>query len=96
MFTDLQIPAGRRRLSQTEARISATVGILFTIMILLAIFEEYSAGRLSVILVLLFWIPMLVLHELGHAIAAHLLGWRVKEIVIGFGRELWQWQGLWC
>ena len=92
MFTDLQIPAGRRRLSQTEARISATVGILFTIMILLAIFEEYSAGRLSVILVLLFWIPMLVLHELGHAIAAHLLGWRVKEIVIGFGRELWQWQ----
>lgn len=92
MFTDLQIPAGRRPLSPTEARISAIVGLLFTIMILFAIFEEYSAGRLSVILILLFWIPMLVLHEFGHALAARLLGWRVKEMVIGFGRELWRWQ----
>ena len=92
MFTDLQIPAGRRPLSPTEARISAIVGLLFTIMNLFAIFEEYSAGRLSVSLILLFWIPMLVLHEFGHALAARLLGWRVKEMVIGFGRELWRWQ----
>lgn len=92
MFTDLQIPAGRRPMSQTEARISAAVGIAFTIMIMFAVFEEYSASRLSVILVLVFWIPMLVLHEFGHAIAAKALGWHVREIVIGFGRELWQWQ----
>lgn len=92
MFTDLKIPAGRRPMSPAEARISALVGILFTIMILFSVFEEYSVQRLSVVLVLLFWVPMLVLHELGHAIAARLLGWRVREIVIGFGRDLWQWQ----
>lgn len=92
MFTDLQIPAGRRPMSQAEARISAAVGIAFAIMIMIAVFEEYSASRLSVVLVLVFWVPMLVLHELGHAIAAKALGWHVREIVIGFGRELWQWQ----
>ena len=92
MFTDIQIPAGRRPMSVTEARISTVVGITFAAMILVAVFEEYSASRLSVILVLLWWVPMLILHELGHALAAKLLGWRVQEIVIGFGREIWQWQ----
>ena len=90
MFTELQIPAGRRPLSRGEALISAIVGIAFTIMILLAIFDEFTWGRLSVLFILLFWIPLLVLHEAGHAIAARLLGWQVREIVIGFGRELWR------
>ena len=40
MFTDLQIPAGRRPMSQAEARISAAVGIAFAIMIMIAVFEE--------------------------------------------------------
>ena len=79
-------------MSPAEARISAIIGIVFTIMVLFAVFEDYSVQRLSVVLVLLFWVPMLVLHELGHAIAARLLGWRVREIVIGFGRDLWKWQ----
>jgi len=92
MFTDLKIAAGRRPMTSSEARISALLGIAFAVMILFAVFEEYSVQRLSIVLVLLFWIPMLVLHELGHAMAAKLLGWRVREIVIGFGRDLWQWQ----
>ncbi|MGI9222152.1 MAG: site-2 protease family protein [Woeseiaceae bacterium] len=79
-------------MSESEARISAVIGIAFAVMILVAVFEEYSASRLSVILVLLWWVPMLILHELGHALAAKMLGWRVQEIVIGFGREIWQWQ----
>ena len=37
---------------------------------------------------LLAWPPLLVLHELGHAVVAHALGWRVYSIVIGFGRTL--------
>ena len=92
MFTDLKIPAGRRPMSPTEARISALIGIVFAVMILLAVFEEYSGGRLSILFIVLFWAPMLVLHEMGHAVAARLLGWDVREIVIGFGRDLWQWR----
>ena len=79
-------------MSPTEARIAAVLGIAFMLMILAAVFEDYSGGRLSVLFVALFWAPMLVLHELGHAVVARMLGWRVREIVIGFGRDLWQWQ----
>lgn len=92
MFTELKIPAGRRPLSATEARIVAVVGALITVLILAAVFEEFSAPRSSMAFMLLFWVPMLVLHELGHAVAARLLGWQVREVVIGFGRDLWQWQ----
>lgn len=90
MFTELQIPAGRRPLSRAEAQISAVVGFAFTIMILVAVFDEFSASRASVLFIVLFWVPMLVLHEAGHALAAKLLDWQVREIVIGFGRELWR------
>jgi hypothetical protein len=50
--------------------------------------QGFSTSKLSVLFVLLFWGPLLVLHELGHALAARLLGWTVSEIVIGFGREV--------
>lgn len=92
MFTDLKIPAGRRPLTASESRIAAIAGTLFAVMILVAVFEEFSAARLGLIFIILFWAPLLVLHELGHALAARQLGWRVREIVIGFGRELWRWQ----
>lgn len=77
-------------MTPTEARISAVVGTVFSLLIVAAIFEEYSPRKLSVFFILLLWIPMLVLHELGHAVTARLLGWDVREMVIGFGRTLWQ------
>jgi tetratricopeptide (TPR) repeat protein len=50
--------------------------------------QGFSASKLSILFVLAFWGPLLLLHELGHALAARWLGWRVTEVVIGFGREL--------
>jgi membrane-associated protease RseP (regulator of RpoE activity) len=50
-----------------------------------------DAAKLSIPLMLVFWAPLLVLHEVGHALAARALGWRVERVVIGFGarwREL--------
>lgn len=52
------------------------------------IIHDYTPIKLSALLVVLFWIPLLVLHEAGHALAAWLLGWRVVMIVIGMGRVL--------
>lgn len=92
MFTELKIPAHRRRMTATESAVVAAAGVAFTLMVLFSIFEQFSGGRLSVVFVALFWAPMLILHEAGHAVAARLVGWRVREIVIGFGRELWRWQ----
>jgi tetratricopeptide (TPR) repeat protein len=92
MFTDLKIPAGRRPLTQAEARISAATSIVITLLFLAAILDQYTPQKLSILFYFLFWIPMLAVHELGHAVVAKALGWRVREIVIGFGRTLWQWQ----
>ena len=92
MFTELVIPAGRRPLTASEARISAILGTIITLILLAAVVDQYSVRSLSVLFLVLFWVPMLVVHELGHAVVARLLGWRVREIVIGFGRDLWQWQ----
>lgn len=92
MFTQLKIPAGRRPLTRGEARVSASLASVFTLLVLAAILEEYSPKKLSILFIFLFWVPMLLVHELGHALAAKLLGWRVREIVIGFGRDLWQFE----
>jgi hypothetical protein len=91
MFTDLRIPAGRRPMTDSETRISALIGIVIAFLFMLAVFEEFSTRKLSVVFFILFWIPMLIVHELGHALAAKAMGWRVREVVIGFGRTLWQW-----
>ena len=37
---------------------------------------------------LLFWVPLLFLHEFGHAMMAKLCGWQVKQTVIGLGSIL--------
>jgi Peptidase family M50 len=90
MFTDLQIPAGRRPLTKNEALASAAVAIAFTLLIAVDVLDEFTTAKLGVVFVLAFWAPLLVLHELGHTLAAKALGWQVREIVIGFGRTLWE------
>src|SRR5262245_50005367 len=51
--------------------------------------RDYQPVKLTVLLIILFWIPLLALHEAGHAVMAALLGWRVHRVVIGMGRCLW-------
>jgi hypothetical protein len=49
---------------------------------------NYHPVKLTALFILLFWIPLLVIHEAGHALVAVLLGWRVYRVVIGMGRPL--------
>jgi hypothetical protein len=53
------------------------------------VFTNYQPAKLGALLIVLFWIPLLVIHESGHALMASLLGWRVIQVVIGMGRPLW-------
>jgi membrane-associated protease RseP (regulator of RpoE activity) len=68
-----------------------TYGIFLVVMLGLFAGEvatNYQPVKLSVLLFLLFWGPLLALHELGHAAAAAIVGWRVQQIVIGMGRPV--------
>jgi hypothetical protein len=48
--------------------------------------HDYQPVKLSALLVVLFWIPLLALHEAGHAVVAAMLNWYVGQVVIGMGR----------
>jgi hypothetical protein len=50
------------------------------------VFHNYEPVKLSALLVVLFWVPLLALHEAGHALVAALVGWYVGQVVIGMGR----------
>ena len=52
----------------------------------LALLENYEPRKLSAVFVMLCWIPLLVIHEAGHAVVARACGWEVERVVIGFGR----------
>jgi hypothetical protein len=52
------------------------------------ILHNYQPVKLSALLVVLFWIPLLALHEAGHALMAALLNWSVGQVVIGMGRTV--------
>lgn len=53
----------------------------------LEIASNFSARKAGAVLFIFFWFPMLVLHEFGHAIVAKMFGWKLHEIVIGFGKQ---------
>jgi hypothetical protein len=78
----------RGPLTPRELTISALFLAILLGLFTASIFYEYSPIKLSALLVILFWIPLLVVHEAGHAIVAHALGWYVRQVVLGMGRTL--------
>lgn len=81
-------PAPRRPLTPTERWMALVFGLGFTGLVVADLLEGYTSAKLSVGFIFLFWFPLLVLHELGHAVVAHLLGWRVVEVTIGYGQQI--------
>ena len=53
---------------------------------------DYRPAKLGGLFVLLFWIPLLAVHEAGHAVAAVMCGWSVRRVVIGYGRLVAVWR----
>ena len=52
--------------------------------------RDFETAKLSAIFIPLFWMPLVALHEAGHAIVARACGWEVERVVIGFGKLLRQ------
>jgi hypothetical protein len=64
---------------------------VFFATIVLALFvaeiaRDFKPIKLTILLILVLWVPLLALHEAGHAVVAALLGWYVGRVVIGVGR----------
>ncbi|MDH5673093.1 MAG: tetratricopeptide repeat protein [Myxococcales bacterium] len=81
-------PAPRRPLSRGERNLAALFALSLFGILCAELLSDFEPAKLSVFFILLFWVPLLVLHELGHALMARLLGWGVHEMVLGFGPEL--------
>ena len=65
---------------------------IFLLLMVLEIFSDYEPRKLAALLFLLWWMPLVLLHEFGHAVVAHAFGWKIERTVIGFGRVLYQGQ----
>jgi len=83
-------PDDRGERERKGASAGERIGLgLFVAFIVFAFGMELRTGsspaRWAIPLMALFWIPLLFVHEAGHALMARALGWRVERVVIGFG-----------
>lgn len=63
---------------------------VFLLLMALEIFNNYTPTKLAALFFLLWWVPLVFVHECGHALMAKLFGWDIQRTVIGFGRVLYQ------
>lgn len=74
--------------SKLEKIFIIVISFIFLFMMTMEVITNYEPKKLGALLFVVFWIPLLFIHEFGHAIMAKILDWRVERIVIGFGRIL--------
>ncbi|PIE39842.1 MAG: hypothetical protein CSA51_03910 [Gammaproteobacteria bacterium] len=75
-----------------EKVLTLGIGLLFLALLGMEIMTDYEPKKLSALLFILFWPPLLLIHELGHALMAKLLGWKVQRIVLGVGKVFTRWR----
>ena len=66
------------------------LGIVVGGLITIKLISGYELSNLAILLIPVAWMPLAILHELGHVIMARLCGWKVDSMVVGFGRALSQ------
>ncbi len=82
-------PAPRRGPMTRQEVWTAAIFLAIVIGFLTAeILTNYQPAKLSAVLILLFWLPLVAVHEAGHAVVAACVGWYVGEVVIGMGRTV--------
>ena len=74
--------------SKAEKVFILLMSLVFLAMMSMEIITNYEPKKLAALLFVIFWIPLLFIHEFGHAIMAKLLGWRIQRVVIGMGKVL--------
>jgi tetratricopeptide (TPR) repeat protein len=83
----------KKRLLSEQRRILIMYCLYFMLgLFLVVIFPSFKLGwlLLNLLLIYVFYIIAIVLHEAGHACGAGLLGIRVFAIIVGIGRTLYE------
>jgi hypothetical protein len=81
-----------RPLTLADKLLVYSLTTIFLGLMLLEIFTNYEPRKLAALFFLLWWLPLVFVHEFGHAVVAHALGWQIERMVIGFGRVIYQGQ----
>ena len=78
----------------TTSEVMTLYGAVFIILLLftLEIFTNYEPRKMAALMFLLWWMPLVLLHEFGHAVVAWLFGWGIERTVVGFGRVVYRGQ----
>ena len=82
----------RQPLTSADKVLVYGLSAVFLGLIALEIFTNYEPRKLAALFFLLWWLPLVFVHEFGHAVAARALGWQIERTVIGFGRVIYQGQ----
>lgn len=72
--------------SKAEKIFVLLLSIIFLFMMTMEIMTNFEPKKLGALLFVVFWVPLLFIHEFGHALMAKLLGWKVKRVVLGVGK----------
>lgn len=72
--------------SKAEKIFVLIVSLIFLFMMTMEIMTNFEPKKLGALLFVVFWVPLLFIHEFGHALMAKILGWRVKRVVLGVGK----------
>lgn len=72
--------------SKAEKIFVLVISLIFLFMMTMEIMTNFEPKKLSALMFVVFWIPLLFIHEFGHALMAKILNWRVKRVVLGVGK----------
>ncbi|MEX2577924.1 MAG: M50 family metallopeptidase [Verrucomicrobiales bacterium] len=79
-------PPDRGPKTKNEWGILVIVSFFFGLFLVLEIAREFTVAKLSIPFFLVSWVVLLIVHECGHALAAWMLGWRIRLVSIGTGK----------
>jgi hypothetical protein len=77
-----------RQQATFERRVLAGFVVVVFGLLTAEVVHDFTPVKLSVVVFLLAWMPLVAVHELGHALAAWLCGWQIGGVAIGQGRPI--------
>ena len=58
----------------------------------LDLLTNFEPKKMAAVVFIVAWIPLTFVHEFGHAIVSKMVGWEVKEFVVGYGKVIKEFQ----